>query len=324
MDTPGQVLPVALRSILRVASPGGRRGRLSVFIFHRVLPAADMLLPWEPGAAHFEWMVRLIADCYSVLPLGEAARCLADGKLPLAAASITFDDGYADNCTVALPILRRIGVPATFFIATGFLDGGRMFNDDVIAAARSAPAGPVDWREFGLGLHELSDVISRLRCYETVLGRLKYYPHQERVAVAREIARRGGLPDGSDLMMTSEQVTELRRSGMEIGGHTHTHPILESLPDDEAMRDIREGRERLEAITGERVSVFAYPNGVRGRDYSERHVAMVKSLGFSAAVSTDAGVARAGDDMYQLPRFTPMDGAPVGFALRNVRNLFGI
>ena len=117
-----------LQVLLRLA----RTPRLSVLAYHRVLPAHDPLFPGEPSAAEFEQRMRWVQANFDVLALGEAVRALREHRLPRRALSITFDDGYADNYTVALPILRRLGLPATFFVATGFLDGGCMFNLSLI------------------------------------------------------------------------------------------------------------------------------------------------------------------------------------------------
>jgi peptidoglycan/xylan/chitin deacetylase (PgdA/CDA1 family) len=74
----------------------------------------------------------------------------ASGALPERAAAITFDDGYADNFTRALPLLREQGLPATFFVATGFLDGGRMWNDTISEAIRRCNEDVVDLSAIGL------------------------------------------------------------------------------------------------------------------------------------------------------------------------------
>ena len=309
------------RLLLRSLAPAGTRAKLSIFIFHRVLPESDPHLPWEPNAAQFDWMVGLIADNFKLLPLGEAVRRLASSSLPPAAASITFDDGYADNLSVAAPILKRYGATATFFIATGFLDGRRMWNDDVIEAIRRAPPGMLDLEEFDLGLHEITDAASRVKAYGVMLDRLKYFDHSRRSVVAREIAGRNGVQPASDLMMTSAHVQELRSQRMEIGAHTHTHPILELMPDTRAEEEMAGGRERLEALLGERIALFAYPNGEPGKDFSSRHALMARRLGFSAAVSTAAGAASQLSDVFQLPRFTPWDRTPMRFAMRCAINL---
>ncbi|TXT32646.1 MAG: polysaccharide deacetylase [Rhodocyclaceae bacterium] len=310
--------------ISRQLAPGGSNGKLSIFIFHRVLPVPDPLLPFEPSAEEFDWMVRFISRTFTVLPLGEAASRLKAGTLPPAAATITFDDGYADNLLVAWPILKRYGVPATFFIATAFLGGGRMWNDDVIEAFRLSRKDELDLSEFDLGIHQLTDTTSRLNGYESVLGKLKYFEHRLRSEISREIACRCEVPAVAELMMTHPQLRLLHSEGAEIGGHTRTHPILERLDDAAAKKEIESGKQELETLIGTAVRVLAYPNGVPGRDCSARHAEMARQAGFDAAVSTRQACATSTSDIFQLPRFTPWDRTPLRFAMRSMMNLYRV
>ena len=305
-----------LRPLYRALSPAGRQAALFVFIFHRVVARHDALLPAEPDAGQFDWMMRFVSRNFNVLCFGDAVDRLRRGDLPAAAACVTFDDGYRDNYTVALPILQRHGLSATFFIATGFLDGGRMWNDDVIEAVRAAAGGSVDWSPYGLARHDLSDTAAMRRCLDATLGMLKYRPHRERAQTAREIARHAGVDEVSSLMMRSDEVRALRRAGMEVGAHTCSHPILALLDDGEARAEIAGGKAQLEAIIGERVDVFAYPNGNPQRDLDARHVGMLRDAGFVAAATTAHGVARATCDPLLIPRFTPWDRTPLRFAAR--------
>ena len=298
-----------------------RGARLSILIFHRVLPKPDPLLPGEPDAALFEARMTWLAAAFRVMPLVEATRRFADGSLPINAACITFDDGYADNATIAAPILSRMRLPATFFIATGFLDGGRMWNDTVIEAVRSARGPRLDLSALDLGEWASGSDAERVATIAGLLDRLKYLPQSDRQAKVDAIAVAVALPARSDLMMTRQQVRELRRYGMSIGGHTVTHPILTTLSIDEARREIADGRRVLEDIVGERVKVFAYPNGRPERDYDATHVALVREMGFDAAVSTAWGVADRSSDRFQLPRFTPWDADVNRFGLRLAQNL---
>lgn len=302
-------------------SPAGAGARLSIFIFHRVLPAVDPLLPDEIDVQRFDRVVGFIARRFKVLPLAQAVQQLQQGTLPAAPACITFDDGYTDNLTLATPVLRRHGVSATFFIATGYTGGGRMWNDTVIEAVRRAPAGELDWREFGLGVQPVGDAASRVSAYRAALRGLKYLELQERLARTQAIGARHGLPEVSDLMMTADQLRALRNAGMDIGGHTVSHPILARVSDEVAAREIGEGREQLTQWLGEAPSLFAYPNGVPGGDYGPRDVALVRKAGFTAAVSTAPGTASSGVDVYQLPRFTPWDTTMMRFGLRCAMNL---
>ncbi|MFM9437703.1 peptidoglycan/xylan/chitin deacetylase (PgdA/CDA1 family) [Janthinobacterium sp. CG_23.3] len=294
---------------------------LSILIYHRVLARADPLLPGEPDGAQFERHLRLLKRCFNVLPLGQAARRLRDGTLPWRAACITFDDGYADNAEVALPLLQKYGLDACFFIATGYLDGGQMWNDRIIERVRHAAGGELDLSAHGLGRLPLGSVAQRLLAIDAILGALKYQPFERRQAVAAAIHDQGAYPRRAALMMSSAQVVALRRAGMEIGAHTQRHPILAQQADPEARSDIGAGKRQLEQLLQAPVTLFAYPNGKHGRDYGAQHVDIVKSLGFEAAVATDWGVARAGCDLFQLPRFTPWDRGSVRFLLRLGQNM---
>ena len=293
---------------------------LSILIFHRVLSATDPLLPGEPDAALFEARMRWLASAFRMMPLIEATRGLDDGSLPANAACITFDDGYADNATIAAPILAKLRLTATFFVATGFLDGGRMWNDTVIESVRIAVGPRLDLASIGLDTWACATPTERVATIAGLLDRLKYLPQGQRQAKVDEIAAQVGLPATSSLMMTRDQLRELRRYGMSIGGHTVTHPILTTLSGDEARAEIENGRRDLEETLNERVKLFAYPNGKPVRDYDASHVAIVRELGFDAAVSTAWGVSGRQSDRFQLARFTPWDTDVNRFGLRLAHN----
>ena len=165
------LLDHAARAALTVAS----HNRLSVLIYHRVPADADELLPGEPHAAEFERTMRWVKSVFNVIPLADGVAGIKSGKLPARALSITFDDGYANNATVAAPILTRLGLHATFFIATGFLDGGRMFNDTVIEAVRGYRGE--GWTSMGsASIGTRRRVPDRIRAIDAILDRIKYRP----------------------------------------------------------------------------------------------------------------------------------------------------
>jgi peptidoglycan/xylan/chitin deacetylase (PgdA/CDA1 family) len=281
-----------------------------------MLAAPDPILHDEIDATTFERHIALLAAEFNVLPLGEACARLARGALPARAACITFDDGYADNEQIALPILKRFGLPATFFVSSGFSDGGIMFNDVVIETVRRALAGTHDLSSLGLGSYSLSDSTTRRATVDALLGQLKYRPVGERQALVEQLAEKMGSTLPKNLMMSPAQIRRLHDAGMEIGGHTVNHPILASLDEDQARAEIVDGKRRLEDIIAAPVSLFAYPNGKPGVDYGPRDVELVKKAGFAAAVSTIGGVAGRSSDIFQLPRFGPWDRNPRRLAAR--------
>ena len=297
---------------------------LSILIYHRVLARPDPLFPGEVDRALFERQLRLLKRFYTVLPLPVALQRLQDGSLPQRAACITFDDGYADNAEHALPLLQQYGLHATFFIATGYLNGGQMWNDRVIDAVREAPGATLDLRDLGLDCLPLASLAQRRAAIEHVLGKLKYLPFEQRQRLAVDIRRRAGgaMRTMAPAMLTTFQLQRLHAAGMGIGAHTVSHPILAALSDRAARNDIANGKRELEQLLQAPVTLFAYPNGKAGRDYGPAHVAIVKSLGFTAALATDWGVARpgAGLDLFQLPRFTPWDRGRLAFLWRLRQN----
>jgi peptidoglycan/xylan/chitin deacetylase (PgdA/CDA1 family) len=126
------------------------------------------------------------------------------------------------------------------------------------------------------------------------------------------------LPD--DLMMRSDQVRQLRRAGMEIGGHTVNHPILLNVDPAAAENEIVQGRNDLQCITDAPVDVFAFPNGKPNVDYDYSHVELLRKLGFRGSVSTAPGVGQTGDDLFQLPRFTPWNQSIPAWSARLLHN----
>jgi peptidoglycan/xylan/chitin deacetylase (PgdA/CDA1 family) len=293
---------------------------LSVLIFHRVLETTDPLRPGEPTADEFEARMRWVKACFNVIPLADAVAGLRSGKLPRRALSITFDDGYRDNAEIAAPILQRLGLRATIFVATGFLDGGRMFNDTVIETVRHASS--LDLSALDLGQHSLASVAEKRAAIGAILEQLKYKPLGERRDLALRIAALSPVRLPDDLMMRSEQVAQLHAAGFEIGGHTVNHPILAELDVASARIEMAKGRSTLERITGAPVRLFAYPNGRPMQDYRREHVDLAREAGFIGAVSTARGAARPGADVFQIPRFTPWDRPNWRFGIRMARNFF--
>jgi peptidoglycan/xylan/chitin deacetylase (PgdA/CDA1 family) len=100
-----------------------------------------------------------------------------------------------------------------------------------------------------------------------------------------------------------------------------SHPILARLSDAQAREEIGQSKQFLEQLLGERVGLFAYPNGKPGEDYSPASVEVVRSLGFDAAVSTQWGTSATGDDLFQIRRFTPWDQSYLRFGTRLLNNL---
>jgi peptidoglycan/xylan/chitin deacetylase (PgdA/CDA1 family) len=218
---------------------------------------------------------------------------------------ITFDDAYHDNFRHALPILKRHGARATFFVTTGFVDSRRISWWDEIAWMVQRSHKPElqanGWLHRPLSLNPHPEQATR-----TLISLYKRLPRHaapgflEFVAEATESGRHPD--DTGDLYMTWENIRELRAAGLQIGGHTVNHAILAQLSPDEREREIAGCRARVETELGEPMRYFSYPDG--GRDsFNEDTRRCLAEYGIEYAFSFYGGYRTFSDwDPYDVRR----------------------
>jgi len=309
-----------VRAASAIVSSKGANAKLLILLYHRVHPVADPLRPDDVDAVAFDWQMEVLARYFTPLALDNAMELLRQGKLPANAVCVTFDDGYADNVEVALPILQRWAVPATFFLTTGFFEHGCMWNDRVIELLRKVNTPKVSLLNLGLGEYEITSMDARLQMVNSVLRQLKHLPLEERDQQVQRLENELNIDISYSPMMQKEQVSVLLKAGMGVGAHTVNHPILAKISLDEARQEIEAGKQQLEMLTEKEVTLFAYPNGAPGKDYGAEHVDLVKAAGFDAAFSTAWAAAQHSDDFMQMPRVGSWDNTRFRFYLRLVRN----
>ena len=294
-----------LRPILRqgIGLLSSRRatGKLLVLTYHRVLETYDAIIN-EIDAVQFTQQMETLAEYFNVISLAEGVERLQAGTLAAGSVCITFDDGYRDNVDVALPILDALDLPATFFVATGYLGNGIMWNDVIIESMRKTSLQQLDLREFDFGIQAINTESQRIQVVDMLLGKWKYKTVKERDQLARRLQELAEVKLDQRIMMTEQEVKELSNAGMEIGGHTINHPILAVTELSEAIKQIRDCKRELETIINKPVRFFAYPNGRIGKDYLNEHLTAVKEAGYLAALTTNDGYISHDADLYELPR----------------------
>ncbi|GAB3100014.1 polysaccharide deacetylase family protein [Aestuariicella hydrocarbonica] len=297
------------------------RNKLSILIYHQVLDELDDMRPGEPDKTQFDWQMQLLHKYFNPMPLSEALMLLRENTLPPRSVCVTFDDGYLNNLQVAYPILKRYQIPATVFVASEFSQGINMWNDRVLDLFKYLPANNINLSAVGEGMEPIDDLKKRRHLAAKTLMKLKYLPVQERLERIEKLYNNNGSITEQRRMMTPEEIKQLSDYGIEIGAHTHNHPILKELTLEQLNMEITQNRELLQQWTGKPVQGFAYPNGKPEVDFDEETVSRVKALNFDYAVSTQWGVARPDSDMFTLCRFTPWDRTPYKFHLRLLKNL---
>lgn len=274
------------------------------------------------SAGVFDAQVRTLTRSRRVVTLPEVVEALDQGReLPDHATLITFDDGAADNHEVALPILKRYGASAVFFVPTLMLIERRTGWWDTIAyVLKTAPAGQymVDIAGNAVNI-DLTSRAMVTRSIRVVLGAVKKardigYQDLE----ARICAITGGqLPsraEQSSQLMTAEQVRELVHSGMSVGGHSHTHQILAQLSEQSQRDELTVSKAILEDITGVPVLALAYPVGGQGH-YTAETCGYAREAGYLCGFNFRqpggfADLSRV--DRYDIPRIgaNPRSGTP--------------
>ncbi|HWF10649.1 MAG TPA: polysaccharide deacetylase family protein [Bryobacteraceae bacterium] len=288
---------------------GGRQAQPIVVGYHRVVEDFDaaaetsipsLLITTRTLERHLDWMGRH----YRFVDLDELGRRMESGESggrPVAA--ITFDDGYRDFHDVALPLLKRKGIPAALFVVTDHVGTARPQAHDSLylllarRIARVMENGPGILRRFG-GVR-LPDVAS-LGPYQSTRVLLETLPL---AAVERVIEALEAEDPLSPNMLESfrpvtwEMLAECHRAGVMIGSHTRTHILMPNETDARANHEALASREELEGRLGIAVRHFAYPSGI----FNARSVAAVAAAGYRFGYTT-CGHRSPEHPMLTLPR----------------------
>jgi peptidoglycan/xylan/chitin deacetylase (PgdA/CDA1 family) len=281
--------------------------RLLVLGWHNAEPTP--FFPAPGPARGLARQLRIVRALCRVVPFEPALAALAAGRpLPPRAAALTFDDGYRDNLDTALPILRRLRLPATFYLVPGLLDRTvRPWWETLAWAFGRASAAAVEWR--GRRLAAGPGGASRAAML-TVAEEVKRMPREARDAeidgLIAELRPRGSEDEVADLFLDWDGARRLAAGGA-VGSHTMHHAILSEEPAAEQERDLRESRERLESELGVGAATLAYPNGT-ARDYDEHTLRAARAAGYAGAVTTIDGWNDRGTPALELRRFV-MDPA---------------
>ena len=266
-------------------------------------PEHWLLLPRRQLGEQLEY----IARHYRCLPVEQAIEALRSGRLDGPTACITFDDGYASNRTIALPMLEALRLPATIYLTTGLVGTDRrLWTTALEVALVSSSAPTLDLTPLGERLVSLGAEASRRRLASTLVEKLKLRPHAERELLLRQLHAQLGTVAGEDdaafALMDWDDARAMRSSGLiSFGAHTINHDILSRVDDDRLESEVGGSMKMVSDNLGEPARTFAYPNG-REIDFDARAKAAVRRAGGIAAMSTREGLNSAGEDLFALRR----------------------
>ncbi|GAC1619951.1 MAG: hypothetical protein NVS4B9_10810 [Ktedonobacteraceae bacterium] len=295
-------------------------GQLIILNYHRAegnLEAQMRYLSRYYRVMHLE---EALEELYATRPDAPARTSTRDGRIPLV---LTFDDGYTDNYTRALPLAQKFQVPVTIFVIPGYVESGQYFW--WMAAKRLLKQFNGEKVKFAGQSYQLSNPIEREALIKAIDGRVRYASSvAEREALLAQLQQELGvsLPgrstgstngtggaggtggdDDAALPMTWEQIREMEKSGLvSFGAHTMHHPLLSALSDEqELLYETGESRRLLEQKLDHPVRTFAYPIG-KPRHFADQGVQAVKSAGFTWALTTIEDINTNKTDPYLLGR----------------------
>ena len=277
---------------------------LIVLAYHRVTQLTNDPHQLAVSPAHFAAQMNYLRDNFRCLRFEEDWSALREPAIAL-----TFDDGYADNLYEALPILEAIGVPATFFISTGNLDGRSDFWSDELAHLVLHAGGQTS--DFILQDREYGGQWPTGHAHERESLHNRLHGHMLRIKAGRreewlEQLRRWHGPERAsqhdDRALTRQELQQLAASSLvTIGAHGVTHTPLAILSAEEQRQELVASKEELQGLIGQEVTVFSYPFGGQGQ-FNRTSQRLCRQTGFQRAVTTLPGQVHRWTDPWRLPR----------------------
>ena len=300
--------------------------RVLILGYHRIADLASD--PWSLSVSPELFAEQLQEVCARVRPQS-LEHVLRDGPLSNPAIVVTFDDGYADTLSTALPLLKQHGVPATVFLPTGCIATDREFWWDELERLLLTPGtlpsrlrmsidGLVhDW-EFERHVYSDGDAAShrewrawesaptaRHAAYREMWAVLSRTPPETRTVILDELFAATGLDrrarDTHRLLTKAETVELARDEQIQFGSHTVSHTAMSALDPDEQRAEVIASRRWLEDVRHGPVVTFAYPYGQK-EHYTPQSMSIVKESGFVCACANFPGVVTGSTNAYELPR----------------------
>ena len=244
---------------------------------------------------------------------------ICEKKISRNAVVLTIDDGYANNYSLAYPLLKTYNFPATIFLTTGFIDRTTYLWTDwleYIIACAPKKITMFNWNEKMIPLY-LETKQARQLCMQELKSLLKtmsigeIHTFLKNLEVQLQIHYTWNEIPQSLQPLTWDQVREMKQSGLvSFGGHTLSHPILSKCDREVQQFELLTSKQRIEAEINEPCLMFAYPNGKQS-DYTQDTTELLKQAGYMLAVTTESGYdSVAAHDHYRFKRW----GADIGIA----------
>jgi peptidoglycan/xylan/chitin deacetylase (PgdA/CDA1 family) len=253
----------------------------------------------------FESHVDFLSSRYAIISLDDVAAWII-GAISIQRPSvvITFDDGYRDNYRYAYPILKNYGATATFFVVTDAIGNTEpLWSSELRDIVYRTRRRQVTLHSIDSAPMDLSDEAAKAQVIQAIARVMRRAPRNGRREILREMREKlTGDTDGflPTVMMSWDDLREMRRNGMCIGSHTMSHPALPEIAGDEAAIEIAGSKNRLEQELNTPIAHFAYPNPGEAVHVNEAVKELVRNAGYTTARTSSKGSVAESSDRFQL------------------------
>ena len=293
---------LSVSGMIRVIERLARRPGLLVLTYHRIGNPAnceDYGPVYSASSEGLESTLRALKNSHDIMNLAEVCSLSENGfRLDRPAALVTFDDGYRDNFEQALPVLKALKVPATFFIPTRFFEGPFVpWWDRIAWTVRHATVSILRVKEpvpveVDLTSTPIADAVFRF------VRAFRDHRVDDEPAYFQELEERAGVFADVALLsknrfMSWEQLRELVAAGQNIGSHAHSHRRLLWLTEDQQREEFARSKRILEETLGIEIRGLAYPYGWPGA-YDATTERLASETGYHVAFSSVPGLNRPG------------------------------
>ena len=287
--------------LTRMLAIAAKRPGLLVLGYHRIGSPDGETFEGVVSAdtATFERQIRNLKDHFQLLTLEDVLTLAESGfDLTEPSAMISFDDGYLDNFTEAMPILQSVGAPATFFLPSGFLEHPRPFWWDHVAIVlhqSRCDQLSLDWpvpttfNFAGSGRAAAQGMIISWFLEGRIADEAAFLEHLE----MQSLVFLDGPSLGRELLMNRAQARAMGDAGLGIGSHGRTHRSLSRLLELEQQEELSRSKRDIKTITGHSVEAIAYPFGVAGA-FDEALMRRSQAVGYRLGFTFEGGINRPG------------------------------
>ncbi len=251
------------------------QSQLRILTYHGICKDDQVNQPWIPQyfvtETQFQRQMECLRKNANVVKLSDAVDALAAGSLPPRAVAITFDDGYANNLHLGVPVLKKYGFPATIFLATSHMQSGEMFVFDRLRFV-----------ELHTGSNKFDVQFYKNSPLDTVRGQIEaeWAPVAKTITAEQHEALRP---------LRLDELKDFPTELISFGGHSHGHCILRNETRPRREMEIRTSIALVNEWTSTAIPVFSYPNG-QARDFDREDEALLRSLGIKACLTTTPGL----------------------------------